>query len=220
MDKTKRKKCIYLLVISAVFVIFTVGLMSYDVKEIGPMTSSVGFAKFNGLMHRLIGINMFYYEITDWLGLIPVFIGLIFAFIGLFQLIQRKCIKKVDQKIIGLGIYYILLIIVYIFFETFVVNYRPILIDGFLEPSYPSTHIMISLCVMIPTYLMVKELIQSRRIKTFINMSLILTLVIIVFGRILSGVHWMTDIIGGLLLSGILISIFLTFVPYKNKNIS
>lgn len=220
MEKTKRKKIICILTVTTIFVIFTIALMSYDVKEIGPMASSVGFSQFNDFMHHFIGVNMLYYEITDWLGLFPVFIGLIFAFMGLYQLIQRKSIKKVDRKIIGLGIYYVILIIVYIFFETFIINYRPILIDGFLEPSYPSTHIMISLCVLIPTHFMIKEMIKSKVLIITINLLISLVLIIIIFGRILSGVHWMTDIIGGLLLSSTLILSFLTFVPYKDKHIS
>lgn len=220
MEKTKRKKIICILTVATIFVIFTIALMSYDVKEIGPMASSVGFSQFNDFMHHFIGVNMLYYEITDWLGLFPVFIGLIFAFMGLYQLIQRKSIKKVDRKIIGLGIYYVILIIVYIFFETFIINYRPILIDGFLEPSYPSTHIMISLCVLIPAHFMIKEMIKNKVLIITINLLISLVLIIIIFGRILSGVHWMTDIIGGLLLSSTLILSFLTFVPYKDKHIS
>ena len=91
---------------------------------------------------------MVIYTITDWLGLVPIFICLIFAGIGLAQLIQRKSLFRVDYDIIVLGIYYIIVIFGYLIFEMIPINYRPVLIDGFMEASYPSSTTLLVLSVM------------------------------------------------------------------------
>ena len=72
---------------------------------------------------------------TDWLGLVPIFVCLIFAGVGFVQLMQRKSPFKVDLDIILLGVYYVFVIFGYLLFETVPINYRPVLIDGFLVPA-------------------------------------------------------------------------------------
>ena len=94
-----------------------------------------------------IGVNMMWYYITDWLGLIPIFIALVYALMGLVQLLKRRSLFKADKDIMVLGLFYIIVIFIYIFFEKVIVNYRPILIDDLLEASYPSSHTLMTLCL-------------------------------------------------------------------------
>src|SRR5574344_807500 len=131
----------------ALAVVYTILVKYIDVQVIGPKESSVGFATINKFVFNLTGVNMIFYHITDWLGFIPLFIAFIYAMIGLFQMIKRRSLFKVDKEIIGLGIFYVGVIGLYIFFETYIINYRPILMDGTLEASYPSSHTLLSICI-------------------------------------------------------------------------
>ena len=78
-------------------------------------------------------MHMPIYIITDWLGLVAIFVCMIFAGIGFGQLVKRRSLLKVDYDILCLGIYYIIVIFCYLIFEMFPINYRPVLIDGFME---------------------------------------------------------------------------------------
>ena len=73
----------------SLFIVWTFLITTVDVKPVGVNGTDVGFATINTWFHNLTGVNMTLYTITDWLGLVPVFICMIFGFIGLFQLIKR-----------------------------------------------------------------------------------------------------------------------------------
>lgn len=135
------------------FVLWTVAICFVDVRAIGPQGSSVGFAGINGFVHNLTGVHWGLYNITDWLGLVPIFVCMGFGTLGLVQWIKQKSIFKVDHDILVLGGFYIVTIAVYVFFESVVINYRPVLINGYLEASYPSSTTMLVMCVM-PTAIM------------------------------------------------------------------
>lgn len=150
---------------------------------------------------------MIFYHITDWLGFIPLFIAFIYAMIGLFQMIKRRSLFKVDKEIIGLGIFYVGVIGLYIFFETYIINYRPILMDGTLEASYPSSHTLLSICICGSSLMINKILYNNKKIFKLENIISILSIFIIVIGRLISGVHWFTDIIGAVLISIALLKI-------------
>ena len=137
----------------AAFILWTLAVSCLDVQAIGPRDSAVGFATINGWFHSLTGVDLTLYTITDWLGLVPVAVGFGFAILGLAQWIKRKSICKVDRSILVLGGFYILVMAAYILFETVVINYRPVLINGYLEASYPSSTTMLVMCVM-PTAVM------------------------------------------------------------------
>lgn len=198
MKKNRLGIAVCLLVL---FVLWTFIVRFVDVKTIGPEGSSVGLASLNGYVHNFIGINMTLYTITDWLGLIPIATALGFAILGLVQLIKRKSLLKVDRSIIALGVFYIVVIAAYLFFETVVINRRPILIDGYLEASYPSSTAMLVICVMSTAAMQLKMRIKNKLIRQCTMITIIAFIAFMVFGRLLSGVHWITDIVGGALLS-------------------
>ena len=140
MKKEKSQKVLLSgIAMVVLFILWTVAISLIDVQPIGPQNSSVGFATLNGFIHSLTGVHMAIYTVTDWLGLIPLCFILGFALLGLIQLIKRKSLFKVDSSILVLGAFYIVVMAAYLFFEFYVVNYRPVLINGFLEASYPSS---------------------------------------------------------------------------------
>ena len=190
------------------FIIWTLALKVVDVKAIGPQGSSVGFATLNKWVVGVTGVNMSLYVITDWLGLVPICFIFGFGILGLCQWIKRKNILKVDYNILALGVFYIVVMAVYIFFEMYVVNYRPVLINGYLEASYPSSTTMLVMCVM-PTAMMQLNLrIKTKALKRCENILIAVFIAFMLLGRLVSGVHWISDIIGGALFSSGLVIIY------------
>ena len=185
----------------AVFVLWTVLIRFVDVEAIGPRQSSVGFATLNGYIHNLTGVNMSLYIITDWLGLVPIGVAFGFAVFGIVQCIKRKSLLKVDRSILTLGGFYIVVMAVYILFEIVVINYRPTLIDGYLEASYPSSTTILVMCVMPTAMMQLRTRIKNDLFRRCVMLTIIVFITFMVIGRLVSGVHWITDIIGGALLS-------------------
>lgn len=183
------------------FVMWTVLILLVDVRAVGPNDSKVGFATINTWFHRLTGVHMALYTVTDWLGLVPIAVCMGFGCLGLYQLIKRKSLFKVDADILMLGGYYILVIFGYLFFEMVPINYRPILIDGFLEASYPSSTTLLVLTVMPTLIFQVNRRCDNRKMKQITMLFVVLFSAFMVIGRLISGVHWATDIIGSILLS-------------------
>lgn len=196
---------------------WTLAVVSVDVKPVGVNGTSVGFATLNTWFHNLTGVNMTLYNITDWAGLVPIFICMFFGLVGLVQLIKRKSLLKVDLDIIALGIYYIIVISSYIIFEMIPINYRPILINGFLECSYPSSTTLLVLSVMPTVIFQSNKRLQNPKIKKTTMLITIVFSLFMVIGRLVSGVHWLTDIIGSCFLSAGLFYIYKAVV-LLNKN--
>ena len=208
----KNKKIIMAIALLLCFAFWTLLILTIDVRPVGVNNTDIGFATLNTWFHNLLGVHMSLYVITDWLSLIPLSVCSLFAGIGLGQLIKRKSLKKVDKDIILLGLYYILVIICFVGFEFVPINYRPILIEGLMEVSYPSSTTLLVLSVM-PTLIF-----QSERRFTNANFRKLackfayLYSVFMVMARLFSGVHWVTDIIGGILLSAGLFLMYIAIV--------
>lgn len=206
MKERKFRKLWSAICLLAAFVLWTAAVQFVDVQAIGPQGSCVGLAAINGFWHEIIGVNWMLYVITDWLGLIPLGVVLLFAMLGLHQWVTRKDLRKVDTDILILGGYYLAVLAVFLFFEMVKINYRPVLIDGHLETSYPSSTTLLVLCVM-PTALMQLQTRLKRRGK-MVGRIITVFGVFMVIGRVLAGVHWLTDIIGGMLLSAGLVMLY------------
>lgn len=200
----KRKRKIALLVgvmLLVAFVLWTVLVSCVDVRAIGPQGSSVGLATINELVHGITGSNMTLYVITDWLGLVPIGIALCFAIIGLAQWIKRRKMLLVDQDILLLGAFYAIVMAVYVLFEIVHVNFRPVLINGYLEASYPSSTTMLVMTVVPTAMLQINIRIKNSILKRVLTVILSAFIAFMVMGRLISGVHWISDIIGGALFS-------------------
>ena len=208
----KRKSFYIGLGLLVLFIFWTVALQFVDVQAIGPQGSIVGFATLNKIVHSITGVHMSLYTITDWLGLVPICFIIGFGILGLCQWIKRRNLFKVDYSILTLGGFYIVVMALYIFFEMFVVNYRPILINGILEASYPSSTTMLVMCVMPTAIMQFNSRIKNSGFKKCVNILITTFIAFMVIARLLSGVHWFSDIIGGALLSGGLVMIYYAIV--------
>ena len=199
----------------AAFAIWTIAICRIDLQAIGPRNSVVGFATINGFIHNLTGANMSLYHITDWLGLVPVAFGFGFAILGLCQWIKRKHILKVDLSILILGAFYLVVLGAYLFFEAYIINYRPVLIAGYLECSYPSSTTLLVMTVMPTAILQLRSRIHNKFLQNSVSILLAAFTVFMIAGRLVSGVHWITDIIGSALLSSGLVMLYHSFVSLK-----
>ena len=208
MRKEKQKSLWIALGLLIAFVVWTVAIKFVDVQAIGPQESIVGFATINRFIHNLTGVNMSLYTVTDWLGLVPLCFIMGFGILGLCEWIKRKNLFKVDRSIFALGGFYIIVMTAYIFFEMFVVNYRPILINGILEASYPSSTTMLVMCVMSTAIMQFNSRIKNNGLKKCVNILITVFIAFMVIGRLVSGVHWFSDIIGGALLSSGLVLMY------------
>ena len=198
------------------FVVWTTALCFVDRGAIGPKDSVVGFASINQWVHNITGTNMTLYIITDWLGLVPIGFAMGFSILGLIQWIKRRHINRVDYDIFVLGGFYIAVIAVYILFEYVVINYRPVLINGYLEVSYPSSTTMLVMCVMPTAIMQLNRRIKNKVLRSVVCLSITAFIIFMVVGRLISGVHWITDIIGGGLISAGLVMMY-RFVANHNK---
>ena len=201
MKKSEKKNLLIGSIFLAMFAVWTVLILTVDVQPLGQNGTSIGFATFNCWFHHFTGVNMAIYTITDWMGLVPVVICLIFAGIGLVQLIKRRSIFRVDADIMILGVYFVIVFLAYAIFEIIPINYRPILIEGRMEASYPSSTTLLVLSVMPALVEQIKRRLSGIRVKQIITIAAIAFSVFMVTGRLISGVHWFTDIVGGELLS-------------------
>lgn len=183
------------------FALWTILIQTVDVQPVGVNGTSVGFAAVNTWFHRMTGVHMGIYTITDWLGLVPIAICMGFGILGLMQWIRRKSIVQVDKDILLLGGYYILVIIGYLIFEMIPINYRPILIDGAMEASYPSSTTLLVLSVMPTLLFQVNRRAKNPTARRITAAFVVLFSVFMVIGRLIAGVHWLTDIVGSVLLS-------------------
>ena len=193
------------------FILWTIAVCRVDVKPVGPLGSCVGFAAMNQYVHNLTGVHLALYVLTDWLGLVPIGVCMAFAVLGLTQWIKRKSLWKVDRSIFVLGWFYVVTLAVFVLFEVFVVNYRPVLMDGILEASYPSSTTLLVMCVM-PTAIMQLDVrVKNNGLRRCAKFTISVFIVFMVIGRLISGVHWVTDIIGGILLSAGLVMLYDSF---------
>lgn len=199
------------------FAVWTFLIQTVDVQPIGPNRSSVGFASLNGWFHQLTGVHWTLYTLTDWLGLVPIGVCLIFAGVGFVQLVQRKSLFKVDLDIIMLGAYYVLVIFGYLLFEMVPINYRPVLIESFLEASYPSSTTLLVLSVMPTLYFQAQRRLSPNALRQTILIFSVLFSAFMVIGRLVSGVHWLTDIVGAVLLSSGIFLIYKACVNFLCK---
>ena len=201
MKENGKRFLVFGIAFVVVFAIWTTLIQIIDVQPFGVNGTDIGFATVNVWFHELTGVHMTVYLLTDWMGLVPVFVCMLFGCIGFVQLVKRKSPCKVDYDILLLGIYYIVVIAGYLIFEMIPINYRPILIEGRMEASYPSSTTLLVLSVMPTLIIQVNRRVENEVVKKVICILTVLFIVFTVAGRLICGVHWLTDIVGSVLLS-------------------
>ena len=181
-----------------------------DAAPIGAQGTSIGLSHLNQFVFDLFGVNMLWYNITDWLGVAAVLTGFVFAVTGLVQLIKRRSLLKVDREILSLGGLYIVVIGLYLFFENVIINYRPIIMPDNTSPeaSFPSSHTMLVCVIMGSAAMLINRYIRNKPLNRILRAVCYVIIGVTVVGRLIAGVHWFTDILGGILISVTLLSLY------------
>lgn len=208
MNKVSKKFLFLSVFLFAIFAVYTVLIKTIDVG-IAENTAEIGFSSVNFAVADVFTFNEFWYTLSEYLGYISLGVCVAFALVGLFQLIKVKSIKSVNKDIWVLAGFYVVVIGFYALFEVLEVNYRPVILDEGLEASYPSSHTVLAVCVLASAVIeFEKYFLQKKVLKNVLQASCIVLAALTVVARMLSGVHWITDIVGGLLLSAALVSGF------------
>lgn len=212
------RKVIGAILSGALFAALVVLLKSYDVAAIGPAGTEIGFSHMNQFVHDLTGVNMLWYDITDYILYAAIGVCALFALAGFVQMVKRRSLIKVDREILALGGLFAAVIACYVFFEKFIINYRPIIMPGETEPeaSFPSSHTMLVITVFVAVMI-----ISDRYVKkgpgVIVRFVCFLIALVTAGGRLYCGVHWCTDIIGAILLSATLLQLFSAVVSAGSK---
>ena len=189
------------------FVLWTVLVLTVDRAPIGPSESIVGLAAFNRTVYDLLCPHTGWHLLSEVLGLLPLATAGGFALLGAWQLIRRRSLRAVDPHLYLLAALYLAVAACYLGFELWIINYRPVLTDGLLEASYPSSHTMLAICILGSAAVRFTARADKLILRRIAAGAAVLTAVLIVVGRLLSGVHWPSDIIGGILL-GVALTLF------------
>lgn len=200
------------------FAALTWMLLAIDTAPIGPMGSAVGLSTLNRLFHDFTGVHMELYRISDLLSIIPLGIVMGFGALGLTQWFCRKKIMLVDFDILVLGVFYFVILAIFVYFEIFVVNYRPVLIEGILEASYPSSTTVLVMCVMPTAMMQANWRMKNSVVKNTLVCLMGCFSIFMVLARMISGVHWLTDILGGALLSAGLVILYDAVCSFYKKS--
>lgn len=213
----KKTKLVTSISLLLAFVLWTILVTVVDVEQAGPNYSEVGFSTLNVAVEKMFEFNEVLFKITDYLMYTVILAAAIFGVIGLIQWIKRKSFIKVDHQILLLGASYIVVIGTYFLFEFVPINYRPVLINGELDLSYPSSHTMTALFVFLSAIPMINYLVKNKIAKYITNIFLCLLSAFTVIGRFVCGAHWFTDIIGGCLFAVGLLFLFLYFIDFVSE---
>ena len=204
--------------LTIVSIVYTLLVKCVDVKSVGVDETKIGLSTFNLSIKDRTPYNESWYKLTKYLGYLWFVVCGIFAGYGIYLLIKNKSLKIIDYKLYILFSIFLLAIIFYIAFEFIKINYRPIILDGKKELSYPSSHTFLSISIFVPSALYIIDS-KFKKIIKYISVPLLLVLaIIIVVGRFLSGVHWFTDILGGIFISAGLVMTFNTVLNLFSKD--
>lgn len=217
----KNKNNLFVSGFSGLLVMILIVLVRFvDVRPIGPEGTSIGLSRLNGFFFRISGVNILWYHITDWLGVAAILVAFLFAMAGFVQLIKRRSILKVDREILALGGLYIVVIGLYVLFEIVIVNYRPIIMPDGTHPeaSFPSSHTMLVCVIMGSAIMLIGKYLKEKPLCRVLRGICAAIIGITVIGRLIAGVHWLTDIVGGILISIFLLSLFSEVLKRTGRN--
>ena len=198
----------------AAFFGFMAVLWAVDIDFIAPDKSLVGLSSINGFIAKHFPFSNAFYIISEIIGYLALATVGFFGLLGLWQLIKRKSIFKVDSRIYLLAFLYIALAIVYVVFEKIYFNVRPVIMHGETVPeaSFPSSHTILAFGVFGSAAVVIGDYIKNATAAKAAGIAFNVLAILAVITRFLSGVHWLSDIAAGILLGCALLCLFIAFI--------
>lgn len=154
-------------------------------------------------------------KITDVILITALAILGVFAILGLTEWIRRKSLKKVDKQLLGMIPSLVLMAATYFIFDKLLVlNTRP---NGSGEPSFPSTHTMVATTIFLMTMLALPKYIKNKPLRIILDIVMLALIILVSIGRVAANMHWVSDVIGGLIFAVIFAGLYLLIVKHKKK---
>ena len=145
-------------------------------------------------------------KITDIILVASIAVLGVFAVLGLYQWIKRKSLKKVDKPLLVMLVPLAFMAATYIIFDKFLIlNTRP---NGSGEPSFPSTHTMVVATIFLLTAIILPNYIKSKTTRVIMDIVMLLFIALVSVGRVLANMHWVSDVVGGLIFAAIFAAIY------------
>ncbi len=220
MLKKKTLPYIFLGITFILFVVFTIIVKTVDVRVAGESEVLVGLATINEKIFNKLGVSGAWHKVTNLLLVMSFALAFCFFMLVDFELIKNRSIKKVNSGILALGCIYVLIVAFYFLFEVVVINNRPILVDGEIAASYPSSHTFIVLTILWTAIIFILDSVKNKWLKAGVICGGTAISIFAAIGRLLSGRHWFTDIVGGILLSAFLILVYVVLFDLFNKKLT
>lgn len=180
-------------------------LLNADKAVIAESGKEVGLSSINNLVKYSYKENLDL--MTDLLFYVTFTVVVFEGCLGIIQLVTRKSLFKVDKEIIIFGISLVVMVVLWLVFDHLLkINVRPIDAN---EGSFPSTHVMMATFLALASHAFICMKYETRLPK---YLSLVLAIIIIstiTFGRVACGMHYITDVTGGLFMG--LALYFITF---------
>ena len=163
-----------------------------------------------GIMDGSTALSPQLYQLTEYLGYFSLLVAACFALLGFVQLLRRRSLKKVDRQLLAMGGLFIVLAVLYVFFEKVIINYRPIVLPGESGPeaSFPSSHTMLTVTILGSVCIVLRTYVKNDGLRVLLRVVCVLLILAMVCGRLLCGCHWLTDILGGVLVSCAMLALF------------
>ena len=199
------KKLFAAAVCCGLFLLLILLLKTVDVKAVGPLGSSVGFSALNSAFFKLTGQIDVLYRLSEGIGFVALLTAAFFAFLGLLQLVKGKKLSAVDTDLYVLAVYYVVVLAVYLMFEKIVINYRPVLEDGQLAASFPSSHTVLAITFLGAAALQFKRRLADEKLRRVVVLTCQGLVLAMVLFRLFCGWHWLTDVAGGVLIGSALL---------------
>lgn len=198
-SQSTKKSVVPAVVTLVLFFALTACLYCIDPRPIAANSSMVGMGFVNEPFNQLTGVNWSAYAASQLGGYISIASMFVFFCVGVAQLAKTRSLKGVDMAIYLLAAAYVVMLVLYVGFDKLALNYRPVLVDGQLEPSYPSSHSFLAVGALGCAAVWARARL-SRKVSAIITALCGILAAFVVVARLISGVHWLTDIVAGVLL--------------------
>ena len=192
---------------TVIFILFTIMVTALDGQTVDG--HRLGLATMNGWWRDLVGVNAAWRVVSD-----VVAVGTVFGAVGLLivqivAVVRGRGLRPVVRDWWGVDLVLISLGICYGLFQIVVINYRPLLMHGVAEASYPSSHVLLFATVWPLLILTLWRMTKRRWVRVTVMVVGMMVMLAGIVARALSGYHWLSDLVGGVLLGVTLVAWYL-----------